>query len=168
MNLGHAQPVVASRADISIHAAASRAYLIKLSTFQEQPLLGNYEQGSLRLSDCGQIVADEWVRSATNRKGISVDIWTITPSLLQSIVFVQVPDDSTTRLAKGLIESLGSQKPWLLSWFIASFKAAAAKRINLRLNQVGQSVWQRNYDEHLITDQAHLCQLRHQLQLVIH
>lgn len=156
---------VASRADILTHSAAPRAYLIGLSTFQAQPLLGDYEQGSLRISDCGLIVADEWVRSATNRKGIAIDAWSITPNRLQSIVFLQAPVTSVASLTGGgLAGSLGSQKPWLLSSFIASFKAVAAKRINLRLNQVGQMVWQRNYDEHLITDEAQLSQLRHQLQ----
>ncbi|MBE9158480.1 hypothetical protein IQ265_16810 [Nodosilinea sp. LEGE 06152] len=148
------------------HSAAPRAYLVGLSTFQAQPLLGEYEQGSLCLNACGLIVADEWVRSAANRKGIAIDAWRITPNQLQSIVFLHMPITLTSGLAGGLTESLGSQKPWLLSSFIASFKAAAAKRINLRLNQVGQLVWQRSYSEHLISDAARLSQLRHQLQAV--
>ncbi|MGB3311450.1 MAG: hypothetical protein WBG32_23290 [Nodosilinea sp.] len=155
------------------HSTTPRAYLVGLSIFQAQPLLGDYEQGSLRLNDCGLIVADEWVRSAANRKGISIDVWNITPNRLQSIVFLQVPIAPSVSvvslagsLGEGLTGRLDSQKPWLLSSFIASFKAVAAKRINLRLNQIGQSVWQRNYDEHLITDEASLSQLRHQLQAV--
>ena len=152
------------------HTAAPKAYLIELSTFQAQPLLGDYEQGSLRLNDCGLIVADEWLRSAANRKGIAVDAWRITPNRLQSIVLLQTPTPAASlpgSLMGGLTSSLDSQKPWLLSSFIASFKAAAAKRINLRLNQVGQLVWQRSYDESLIVDAAHLAQLRHQLQAAV-
>ncbi|MGG6238187.1 hypothetical protein ACQ4N7_06060 [Nodosilinea sp. AN01ver1] len=162
----------ASRADTLTHSANPRAYLVGLSTFQGQPLLGDFEQGSLHLNDCGLIVADEWVRSATNRKGIAIDAWSITPNRLQSIVLLHLPAPPVVNLvggsAGGLTGSLGSQKPWLLSSFIAGFKAAAAKRINLRLNQVGQLVWQRSYDEHLITDAAHLSQLRQQLQAVEH
>ncbi|PSN13910.1 hypothetical protein C7293_14040 [filamentous cyanobacterium CCT1] len=149
------------------HSTTPRVYLIGLSTFQRQPLLGDYEQDSLRLNDCGLIVADEWVRSAANRKGIAIDTWSITPNRLQSIVLLQGPSPTasfTGGVIGGSTGSLGSQKPWLLSSFIASFKAAAAKRINLRLNQVGQLVWQRSYDENLITDAAHLSDLRQQLQ----
>lgn len=167
-----AHTLVASRADTLSHSAAPRAYLVGLSTFQAQPLLGGYEQGNLRLNDCGLIVADEWVRSAANRKGIAIDTWSITPNRLQSIVFLQVPITAVVSLTGsadgGLTGSRVSQKPWLLSSFIASFKAAAAKRINLRLNQVGQLVWQRNYDEHLIADEAHLSQLRQQIQAEEH
>lgn len=156
----NAYAIVASRADILTHSAAPKPYLIRLSTFQQQPLLGDYQQGQLCLNDCGLIVADEWVRSAANRKGIDLDVWTITPTSLQSIVFLQV----LAPVGAGLTGNSASQKPWLLSSFIASFKAAAAKRINLRLNQLGQSVWQRNYDEHLIGNNDHLAELRDKLQ----
>ena len=156
-----AYTLVDSRADTLTYSAEPKAYLIGLSTFQQQPFLGDYEQGNLRLNDCGQIVADEWMRSAAN-KGIDLDVWAITPNRLQSIVYLRVP----TTPSAGLTGNLEGQKPWLLSSFVASFKAAAAKRINLRLNQLGQSVWQRNYDEHLITDAAYLVHLRNQLQAV--
>ncbi len=151
---------VASRAKGLTHSAAPRAYLIGLSTAQRQPLLGDYDQGIFRLNHCGQIVADEWVRSASNRKGIEVDVWTMTPDRLQSIVFL--PGDGSSE--RELPDHLLSHKPWLLSSFIAGFKAAAAKRINLRRNQLGQPVWQRNYDELLIDDQAKLNHLRDQLR----
>lgn len=164
----NAYATVASRADILTHSAAPKPYLIRLSTFQQQPLLGDYKQGQLCLNDCGSIVADEWVRSAANRKGIDLDVWTITPTSLQSIVFLQVPAtvglQVPATVGAGLIGIHEGQKPWLLSSFIASFKAVAAKRINLRLNQLGRSVWQRNYDERLIGDDDYLVELRYKLQ----
>jgi putative transposase len=157
--LSSAHTIVA-RANTLTHAAVPKAYLVELATFQQQPLLGTYEQGKLHLSDCGLIVADEWVRSALTRKVIELDAWALTPTSLQGIVFIRgdsINDQSRKDLWSG-------QKPWLLSSFIASFKAAAAKRINLRLNQLGQSVWQRNYNEMLIADLASLDHLRDRLR----
>ncbi len=142
------------------HGTAVSAYLIGLSTVQQQPLLGSYDQGKLCLNDCGLIVADEWVRSATKRSGIDLDLWTITPTGLQSIVFLQVATPFSTP-APG---PLDSQKPWLLSSVVTSFKASAAKRINLCRNQLGQSVWQSSYDELLIDDPRQLSTLRNQLR----
>ncbi|HSM81786.1 MAG TPA: hypothetical protein VLS96_08870 [Nodosilinea sp.] len=139
-------------------ATSVRAYLIGLSTVQREPLLGHYDQGTLRLNDLGLVVADEWVQSARHRKGIELDLWQVTPSSLQGIVFLQSPAAPYPAIA-----SSSSQKPWLLSSFIASFKAAAAKRINLKRDQLGQSVWQRNYNEQLITDSDHLAELRDRL-----
>ncbi|NMF82420.1 hypothetical protein [Nodosilinea sp. P-1105] len=134
----------------------AKAYLIRLSMQQQQPLLGDYRQGCFYPNDYGQIVADEWVRSAQNRKGIDLDLWTLAPNGLRGVVFLQ---PALTRQPEGLAH----QKPWLLSSFIASFKAAAAKRINLRRNQLGQPVWQSSYDEQLIADNALLDQVREQI-----
>ncbi len=134
----------------------AKAYLIRLSMQQQQPLLGDYRQGRFYPNDYGQIVADEWVRSAQNRKGIDLDLWTLTPNGLRGVVFLQ---PALTDQPEGLAH----QKPWLLSSFIAGFKAAAAKRINLRRNQLGQPVWQSNYDEQLIPNNALLLQVREQI-----
>jgi len=155
-----AYPLDSVRLDPLTNGTTARAYLIGLSTFQQQPLLGSYQQGLLCLNDCGLIVADEWVRSATGRKGITLDTLLITPTGLSGIVFLQ----GANPIGISVLEPLVSQKPWLLSSFIAGFKAAAAKRINLCRNQLGQSVWQRNYDEMLILDETQLANLRDQLQ----
>jgi putative transposase len=144
------------------HGSAVRAYFVELSTFQQQPLLGSYDRGKLCLNDCGQIVAEEWVRLATNRKGVDLDLWMITPASLKSILFLRESTESATPI----LDAAASQKPWLLSSFITSFKAATAKRINLCRNQPGQSVWQRNYDQLLIADPMRLSHLRHQLDEV--
>ena len=153
---------VASRVLPLIPSPDAKAYLIRLSIQPQHPLLGHYQSGQFCPSDYGTIVADEWVRSAANRKGIEIDQWIVTPNSLQGIVFIQTPDSTVT--CAGFDHSSIHQKPWILSSFIASFKAAAAKRINLRRNQLGQPVWQRNYQEQLISDDISLAYLRHQLQ----
>ncbi|NJL50105.1 MAG: hypothetical protein HC929_25325 [Leptolyngbyaceae cyanobacterium SM2_5_2] len=142
-------------------SATPRAYLIQLSTHQRQPLLGHYQMGKLCLSDYGVIVTDEWVRSAANRKGIELDQWVVTPDGIRGILFVQVTPSAGARPL--LAGSSASQKPWLLSSFIAGFKAAAAKRVNLHRNQPGQPVWQPNYQEHPIIDAKALTRLREQM-----
>ncbi|MBE9140890.1 hypothetical protein IQ254_27440 [Nodosilinea sp. LEGE 07088] len=131
-----------------------------MSTFQQQPLLGSYDQGKLCLNACGLIVADEWVHAAKNRQRIEVDTLAITPNSLSSILLLQL----TTALDSPTSGYLDQPKPWLLSSFIAGFKAAAAKRINLRRSQLGQAVWQSSYSEILITDRERLAHIREQLQ----
>jgi putative transposase len=157
---GHAYTLDPLRLETLTHGTATRAYLIRLSTFQQQPLLGSYDQGTLCLNDCGLIVADEWVRAAKHRPGIDVDALAITPTRLSSILLLKL----TTVLDSSPSGYLEQPKPWLLSSFIASFKAAAAKRINLRRSRLGQAVWQSSYDEMLITDGDRLAHIREQMQ----
>ncbi|WP_017301718.1 transposase [Nodosilinea nodulosa] len=51
-----------------------------------------------------------------------------------------------------------------ISSFVAGFKAAATKRINLYRNAPGTPVWQRNYYEHIIRSEASLERIQHYIQ----
>jgi putative transposase len=155
-------PLPASEiSDLSILPEA-RAYLIRIQTYQQQPLLGYLRNGQLCLNAYGAVVAEEWIRSASNRKGLELDLWTVLPNGIQGIVILN--KDALPLSSRSLAGETTGQKPWVLSSFIASFKAAAAKRINLRRNQLGEPVWQRNYQEQLIPDDATLNFWRNRLR----
>jgi putative transposase len=51
-------------------------------------------------------------------------------------------------------------KPHSIGSFIAGFKSITTKRINQTLNTSGQSIWQRNYYEHIIRDERELNKIR--------
>ena len=143
-------------------SSAAHAYLIRILTHYQQPLLGYLRNNQLCLNDYGTIVADDWTRSANNRKGLELDTWTVLPNGIEGIVILNTA--ALPISSRGVTGDGVGQKPWILSSFIASFKAAAAKRINLRRNQLGEPVWQRNYQEQLIPDEATLNLWRHHLR----
>ena len=140
----------------------AHAYLIRILTHEQHPLLGYLRNSQLCLNDYGTIVAEEWIRSATNRKELELDLWTVLPNGIQGIVILETA--ALPIPSRGISGTLAGQKPWILSSFTASFKAAAAKRINLRRNELGEPVWQRNYQEQLIPDEATLNFWRNRLR----
>jgi hypothetical protein len=140
----------------------AHAYLIRILTYEQQPLLGYLRNSQLCLNDYGTIVAEEWIHSATNRKGLELDLWTVLSNGIQGIVILETA--ALPISSRGISGASAGQKPWVLSSFIASFKAAAAKRINLRRNGLGEPVWQRNYQEQLIPDEATLTLWRNRLR----
>ncbi|MFK8184038.1 MAG: hypothetical protein AB8B99_11740 [Phormidesmis sp.] len=97
-----------------------------------------------------QIAADE-LSLISQYQNIDVDQWVIFPDGLHALIHVkhQNPDGHAT-----------SSKPRLLTSFVARFKAATAKRINLIRNQPGSPVWQRSYKEQLVQDELTLSRLR--------
>lgn len=97
-----------------------------------------------------KIVSDELLIAASCR-GITLDQWVIVPDALYALILVQEdrPDFDIT-----------SGKPRLLNAFVAGFKAATAKRINLVRNQLGSPVWQRSYQEQQVEDDFMLARLR--------
>lgn len=134
----------------------SSYYLIKLNTYQHEPLFGSFDGTCIQLTDAGHIAADEWLRCISNYSALDVDQWLLLPDRLEGLVSIceTKPNPYTER----------SSKPRLLSSFVASYKAAAAKRINLFRNQPGGAIWQRSYQERFIPDEAVLQRVRRLLQ----
>jgi len=156
-SLTHYSPKIIERCPPSVSALTEAAfYLIKLYTRDNEALFGNLEGDRSQLNGIGQIAADEWVRSSQACQGLELDEWIVLPNRLEGIVVIREP-----MLPGGY--AARSHKPRILSSFIASYKAAAAKRINLLRNAPGDSVWQRNYQERLIPDEAALIRVRQML-----
>lgn len=133
-------------------------YLVKLYTYNHEAVFGfvNDEQG-LELNGIGQIAADEWQRSARAYMSLKLDKWVLLPNRLEGIVSL---GDANSSNGYGAYSS----KPRLLSSFVASYKAAAAKRINLARNTPGLPLWQRGYQERFIPDSAILKRVQQTLE----
>lgn len=138
------------------------AYLIKLHAHNQEHLFGSVQRGEICLNDIGHIAADEWVQSSRNRQEIELDGWVVLPNCIQGIIVVK--SKTAMREAAGYDQVRQAQKPRSLSAFVAGFKAAAAKRINLLRNNPGLPVWERSYRERLLHTPALIDHTRQSLQ----
>jgi hypothetical protein len=126
--------------------ADAQFYLVKLTAHDGQALFGEMLEGIFHPNRLGQIARDEWTGSSQANPSIDVEQWVIYPDFLQGMVRI-----STTGSGTDYIHA-ASGKPRQLSSFVAGYKAAVAKRINLFRNCPGQPVWQRSYHERLLPD----------------
>lgn len=62
------------------------AYFLTLCTHGRECLFGDIKNGEMCLSQCGQIVSDEWRRSAELRSEITLDIFVVMPNHLHGVV----------------------------------------------------------------------------------
>ena len=142
------------------------AYFVTLCTHARECLFGEIVSGEMRLNIYGEIVAEEWKRSAEIRHEVELDVFVVMPNHLHGIV--AITDDSsamaTTRIENGGVGAHGRvplrRPPRSLGSFIAGFKSAVTKRINELRNTPGLAVWQRNYHERIIRDDAELVRVR--------
>jgi putative transposase len=72
-------------------------------------------------------------------------------------LLVALPEDVTTHAAIG-------PRPRSIGAIMAGFKAAVTKRINVRRGTPGVFVWQRNYHEHIIRNDAELARIQRYIQ----
>ena len=109
------------------------------------------------LNQAGRIVADEWSKSVRIRVEIELDAWVVMPNHLHGIVII------TNGYRRGdlpVAPTTPGPKPKSIGALMAGFKSAAAKRINVIRGTPGAAVWQRNYFEHIIRDDAALNRIR--------
>ena len=133
-------------------------YLVKLYTHNHEAIFGTLtEEDGFQLSGVGQIAVDEWQRSAQAYTNLSLDKWLILPNRLEGLV-------SLRESARPSHYMSFSRKPRLLSSFVASYKAAAAKRINLLRNTPESPLWQRGYQERFIPDPTILKRVQQALE----
>ena len=130
-------------------------------------LFGEFVNGSIVLSQLGQIAAGEWERAASIRREIHLGPFVVMPNHVHGIVLIGAsgarpmtrhgagPTSRTTGATAGRPYGGRPSGPPKRSVgaFIAGFKSAATRRINALQETAGVSIWQRNYYEHIIRDE---------------
>ena len=63
-------------------------YFVTICTRDRLCTLGNVVDGVMRLSPVGEIVAEEWQKTAQIRKNVTLDEWVVMPNHLHGIVII--------------------------------------------------------------------------------
>jgi len=149
------------------------AYFVTLVTYHRDEIFGEVANGVMKLSPLGQIVHDEWIRSAEIRKEIELfeDEFVVMPNHVHGIVWIVPPivgadgihpDSGIHQSETGVRHTpqpdpeTGARRapqplqraPKSLGSFIAGFKSSVTSRAGRELDMTG--IWQRNYYDHII------------------
>jgi REP element-mobilizing transposase RayT len=130
-------------------------YYVTICTKNREKIFGQVKNGEMMLSQCGEIVREEWIASETLRKEIYLDEFVIMPNHFHGIVEIRRgvwPYTPTKRGFQSPSKDLGSM--------IRSFKGSVTKRINEHREIQGCPVWQRNYHDHIIRNDEDLHRIR--------
>ena len=153
-------------------------YFLTICTYKRQSWFGEIKNNRMYLNQIGKIVAEEWINTRKIRPKFQLDEWIIMPNHLHGIVII---DENILGLGERNRDILGDrniseqkifgeasqdilgarnaplrQEPNSISSFVAGFKSAVTKRINLLRNNRDIPIWQRNYYESIIQDEQSL------------
>ena len=138
-------------------------YFLTICTYKRQSWFGEIKNDRMYLNQIGKIVAEEWINTPKIRPNFELDKWVIMPNHLYGIVII---NEHILETGKGNRDILGARNAPLrqeansISSFVAGFKSAVTKRINLLRDNRDISIWQRNYYESIIRDEQSLLVIR--------
>lgn len=141
------------------------AYFVTFCTHARRRLFGEVIDGAMHLNRPGQIVAEEWQRSAQIRTEIELDMWVVMPDHMHALVLIADDQHHWAERPVAPMPAAAQQHPngpppRSLGALMAGFKSAATVRINQLCRTPRAPVWQRNYWDRIIRDEAALNRVR--------
>ena len=134
------------------------AYFVTICAHNRVPLFGEIIDGEMRLNEAGQIVQATWDNLPKHYPNIELDAWVIMPNHVHGIIVLVDPHNVGAGLKPA--PTPAGQKRHPLSEIVRGFKTFSARGINRERGAPGVSVWQRNYYEHIIRNEASLHDIR--------
>ncbi len=122
------------------------AYFVTICTFQRESLFGEIVDGMMRLNSSGGQVGSAWRWLAEHHPYVDLDAYIVMPNHLHGIIV--------------LTEADAAIKSKSLGRLIGAFKTVSSKAINQARDMPGGPVWQRDFYEHIIRDEADLNRIR--------
>jgi REP element-mobilizing transposase RayT len=159
------------------------AYFITICTFNRLHLFGEVTGDQTERNAYGQIAYEEWFKAAALRKNVLLyeNEFVIMPNHVHGILWLlphpsdlepasrheqedetEQQIDASANPQKG--ERFGAPRVGSIPTVLRAYKSATTKRINESDNPFNQSIWQRNYYESIIRDEASLERVRYYIK----
>ena len=142
--------------------AQAGAYFVTVIARGRQSLFGEVTDGEVGLSRWGEIVREEWFKSAQVRPYLRLegDGFVVMPNHVHGIIWIIEDDVGARRRRAPTAERFSDPVAGSLPTIVRSFKAVTTRRINFERKTPGLPVWQRNYYEHVIRGEDQLERIR--------
>ena len=142
-------------------------YFVTICLQNKQCLFGKITEGEMVLNDVGEIAFDEWKKTSDIRSNVLLDVFVIMPNHIHGIIVIVENDDNHGRgelhspdkmnelhspdietgvCDKGVCDTPLRSPSNTVGAIVRGYKSAVTK-------QLGYSIWQRNYYEHIIRNE---------------
>ena len=129
------------------------AYFVTMVTQGRECLLGEVAGTEIRLLRSGTIAQRAWLDLPRHYPHVQLDEFCIMPNHLHGIVVLTNDRRGGSIQVKEGMSDSNQTRPYLPE-IVRAFKSFSARRINALRHTPGIPVWQRNYYEHIVRDEA--------------
>ena len=131
------------------------AYFITICTHEGERLFGKIKDEEMLLNEIGQIAYNEWLKTPEIRHNVTLVVFTIMPNHMHGILLleetIKTPNVAVNNMSVPTLPKFRSPSN-NIGAIVRGYKSAVTKQANLM--NFGGSVWQRNFHEHIIRDEA--------------
>lgn len=138
-------------------------YFVTVCTQGRGDLFGEVVEGEMRPNDAGRMVRGIWDELSVFYPGVNVDEFVVMPNHVHGIIVLKVLDSDESGQAQGPAPT--NRSALSLPEVVHRFKTMTTKRYAEGVRNSGwlpfdRRLWQRNYCEHVIRNDAALERLR--------
>jgi len=130
------------------------AYYVTICTHRRECTLGSVKGNAVQLTELGRAAEESWQDLPVRYPHLTLDALVVMPNHVHVILVI----DGTECRGGGATPPLQSDPT--LGQIVGYTKYQSTKRINERRGTPGERVWQRNYYEHIIRNDADLRRIR--------
>lgn len=143
--------------------AQTGAYFVTVCSYERACLFGEVIRGEMAVNDFGRILKACWLEIPAHFPSVALDAFVVMPNHIHGVVVI----DRSAGMAHTGTSHVGARhasplpppespgsKPPTSGAIVGSFKSACTKRINGSRDLPSMPVWQRNYYERIIRDEA--------------
>ncbi|RJR28686.1 transposase [Candidatus Microgenomates bacterium] len=140
--------------------SSSGYYFLTICSYKRECIFGDVVGGEMRSNEYGEILNDI-INSLSNRFNIKIDIYQIMPNHLHIVIFVGAHHDAP-KLHHTNIQSRAIHESPLHRHELSKIVGYLKMNVSKSIHQISpnQQVWQRNYYEHIIRNEAELVNIR--------
>jgi putative transposase len=139
--------------------SSSGAYFVTVCIKNKECLFGEIADGMMRLNHAGELIHEIWDALSKRYDDIDLDAFVVMPNHVHGIIVLIDASAVGAGLALPIRRGAASNAP-TLGDVIRTFKSISAIQVNRLLTRTGQLLWQRNYYEHIIRNEAGLDRIR--------
>lgn len=134
----------------------SGAYFVTVCTKDKECLLGEINNGNIKLNEAGKVAFTVWSELTNRYSSIELDEYIVMPNHFHGIVLfvgagLALPDTHKAGAASSA-PTLGD--------IMRVFKSISAIKINRLIDRENRPLWQRNYYEHILRNEIELEKIR--------
>ena len=158
-------------------------YFVTICSKQRKCLFGNVVHGVMKLSHIGNVVNTCWEAIPEHFEHVNVDTFQIMPNHLHGIInirdhvgcvesvgveYIQPLQGKSIRSTQRKLKKHHTYQhviPKSIGSIIRTFKAAVTRKVHDCNDMIRQSIWQRNYYDHIIRDDVSLFFIQQYIEL---